>query len=82
MNLSCETAHFTMGGFIVTLVKKHLEAVASKASAVRLPSGDSEAARGYLVQVIIVRCAFRLCRYYGLEGLVLTTRLTRGSDFE
>ena len=37
-------------------------------------------AEGHLVQLIIVRCAFRLCRYYGLEGPVHTTRLTRGSD--
>ena len=34
----------------------------------------------HLVQLIIIQCAFRLRRCYGLEGLVHTTRLTRGSD--
>ena len=37
-------------------------------------------AAGHLVQLIIVRCAFRLCRYDGLEGPVHTTRSTRGFD--
>ena len=37
-------------------------------------------AAGHLVQLISIRCAFRLCRYDGLEGTVHTTRLTRGYD--
>jgi hypothetical protein len=35
----------------------------------------------HLVQLKIIQCAFRLRRCYGLEGLVHTTRLTRGSAF-
>jgi primosomal replication protein N len=36
----------------------------------------------HLVQLKIIQCAFRLRRCYGLEGLVHTTRLTRGSDLD
>ena len=34
----------------------------------------------HLVQLKIIQCAFKLCRYYALEGPVHTTRSTHGFD--